>query len=465
MKKTSIYRSILLLVVIALVSSCSANPYPKNQYRMDESFLLMLTARMNLIGENAVITGINSGTGKFIKPISQTQQEKANQLRLLADYYWYYAQKYGERDAQVQNALWLKSGQLREQADKLERRLQRGGFFRQAGRSLGRAVCFVMDQVGNKVETVVEENIRETINSVIISPRSIVQGRINLGWNRLLGPLGGSAASIIRAELFPQLDRAHARLLAEASRLPDIGNELTDSIINGGSPRSDRLPQQSADQQEMEESFTFNSITNLPDLVDITLWGPIPALPYTSNGQYYSNEGVESGWSFIPQSIEKWVMSVMIDDTENKILGNFSAIALYYYEDEDKLTVSEGHADIIGSIPSSQFTIQEDQNSKFITAPFEMTLTGSVHQPNQYASSIYDGYGNLVPRYLVYVVYQDVDFDITIFGTLKLTIQEDGTESLEMKVTDCENSKFFSPSEGAQLTNCSIDLIWNKLPD
>lgn len=464
MKKTSIYRFILLLVFIALVSSCSANPYPSNQYRMDEAMLLMLTARMNLLGEEALMAGITGGTAGVMKPILQTRQEKVDQLNLLADYYKYYAQKYGERDAVVRDALWKKSAELREQANKLERRLQRGGFFRQSGRVLGRVVCFVMERVGEKVETVVEENIRQTINSVVISPRTIVKGRINLVWNRLLGPLGGSAASIIRAELFPQLEHSREWLLAEANRLPDSGNELTDSILNGGSPRSDRLPQGSADQQELEEVSMFSVLSQPPDSVDITFWGPIPAMDVKwKNGQVGPLH--DAIWYFEPKNIEKWVMSVSVDQTEKKILGNFSAIALYYYEDEDKLTVSEGYADIIGNIPSSQFTFQDDENSKFMTAPFEMTLAGSVHQPNQLVTVIYDDYGNLVPRYIQSVAYQDVDFDITIFGTLKLTIQEDGSESLEMKVTDCENSKFFSPSEGAQLTNCSMNLIWNKLPD
>ena len=212
-----------------------------------------------------------------------------------------------------------------------------------------------------------------------------------------------------------------------------------------------------------EDTFTFDNLNNLPDNVEIALGGPIPALPLTSNGQYFSNEGKESAWYFAPQNIEKWVMSIMTDDTEKKIMGNFSAIALYYYEDEDKLTVSEGHADIIGSIPSSQFTIQIDQNTQFITAPFEMTFTGSVHQPNQFASSIYKN-NILVPRYIKYLVYHDVDFEVTVFGTFKLVIQNDGTESLEMEVTDCENSKFSSPNEGAQLTECSIRLVWDNIP-
>jgi len=70
-----------------------------------------------------------------------------------------------------------------------------------------------------------------------------------------------------------------------------------------------------------------------------------------------------------------------------------------------------------------------------------------------------------VPLYLEYIAYQDVEFEVTVFGTLKLISNNSGTASMEIEVTDCENSSFFSPSEGALLSNCSVHLIWNELPE
>jgi len=463
MIKQSLNRIVNLLLILVLFSSCSPSLYPNNQYLMEESFLLMLSARMNLLDEDTLITEMNSNTAKLMKPVMQTQQEKINQLRLLADYYRYYDQKYGKQNAELSNALKIKSDELRDQADILERRMRRVGFFRQAGRALGRVVCFVMDRVGERVEVLVEENIRETINSVVISPRRLAQQQITLGWHRLLGPLGGSAASIIRAELFPQLDRARERLMAESNRLPDPGNELADSILNSNSPRSDRLPNAEPPKENNQRSM-FESFSQTPDHVKISLWGPIPAMDVVhKNGQI--GPGHDAIWYFEPQDIPKFNMAIMMDNETQKMTGNLSGSALYEYNDSD-LAFYHGQADIIGKIIPGEYQTTTDQNSTSISVPIEIKFSGSVHEANQFSTSTQDPNGpGIVPRYIVFIAYQDVDFEVTVLGTLKLISNDDGTASMEIQVTNCENSSFYSPSEGALLSNCSVHLIWNELPD
>lgn len=463
MTKHSLYRIVNLLLILVLFSSCSPTPYPSNQYQMEESFLLMLSARMNLLDEDTLITGTNSHAAKLMKPVMQTQQEKINQLRLLADYYRYYDQKYGKRNEELSNALTTKSLELRNQADILERRMRRVGFFRQAGRALGRVVCFVMDRVGDRVEVLVEENIRETINSVVISPRRLAQQQIALGWHRLLAPLGGSAASIIRAELFPQLDRVHERLMAESNRLPDPGNELTDSILNSNSPRSDRLPDAQPPKDTKKDSM-FESFSQSPDDVKISLWGPIPAMDVEfADGQI--GPGHDAIWYFEPQEISKFNMAIMMDNETQKITANLSGIALYEYNDLD-LAFYHGQADITGKINSVEYQITSDQAATSISVPIEIKFSGSVHEANQFSASTQnpDGPGE-VPLHIDFIAYQDVEFEVTVFGTLKLISKDDGTASMEIQVTDCENSSFFSPSEGALLSNCSVHMIWNDFFD
>jgi len=84
-----------------------------------------------------------------------------------------------------------------------------------------------------------------------------------------------------------------------------------------------------------------------------------------------------------------------------------------------------------------------------------MNFTGNVHEPNQFAAS-----GSVID----YLVYHDVDFDIRVFGTLKIISSNTETARIELEVNDCENSSFNSPNEGAQLTKCSVLLIWDNIP-
>lgn len=455
MSRQSVSRVISVLLIIILLSSCSANPYPNDQYRMDESMLLMFTARMNLLGDNISLAGINNGAAKLMIAALQTQQEKINQMRLLAEYYQYYAQKYGERDVEVRNALTIKAAELNEQADKLERRQQRGGFFRRAGRALGRVVCFVMDRVGEKVEVVVEENIRETINAVVISPRRLAQQQITLGWHRLLGPLGGNAASIIRAELFPQLDRARERLMAETNRLPDPGNELADSILNSGSPRSDRLPSQSVPQEEPEYAVSFDTLSESPDLVQISLIGSIPC--QTLPGEWAKMQIKDCQWYFEPQEIRKWHMAIESNEDELKALGNFSGIALAYKEIDQLNIFDDSYADIKGSFQSSEVTELADKDSYKVIAPFQMTFSGSIHQPCLYVSGN-DTPGG--PAVLKYVAYQDIEFTTTVDGTL--TIEPNGDKNkINFVAKNCENNEFTASTADTQLTFCYVQITWN----
>lgn len=455
MIKQSLNRIVNLLLILVLFSSCSPSLYPNNQYHMEESFLLMLSARMNLLDEGTLITGMNSNAAKLMKPVMQTQQEKINQLRLLADYYVYYSQKYGNRDAELSNALIKKSLELRGQADKLERRMQRVSFFRRAGRALGRVVCFVMDRVGERVEVLVEENIRETINAVVISPRRLAQQQITLTWHRLLGPLGGSAASIIRSELFPQLDRARERLMAESNRLPDPGNELADSILNSNSPRSDRLPPQSVPQEEPENVVSFDTFTESPDLVQISLSGSIPC--QTLPGEFAKMQIKDCQWYFEPQEIRKWNMVIESNDYDLRALGNFSGIALSYKEIYQLNIFDDSYADIKGSFRSSEVTELEDKDSYKIIAPFQMTFSGSIHQPGLYVTGS-DTPGG--PAVLKYVTYQDIVFSTTISGTL--TIEPNGDKiKINFVAKNCENIEFAASTADTQLTFCYIQITWN----
>ncbi len=458
----------LLFLVITLLSACTPNRYPRNQYNMDESMLLMLTARLNLLGDQALQPGQMASTSDGIMLVShKSAEEKINQLRLLADYYRYYSDIYkGQDNDKVSQAFRTKHLELLDQADKMERRLRRGSFFQRIGRTVGRVINFTMDRVGEQTQVLVESQIRTTIRTFVISPRNLARGQINLAWTRLLGPFGGNAASLLRAELFPQLDRYRDRLLAQADQLPDYAGDLENEILNDGSaPRSDRLPPPAPSENTQEES-SFGTISTLPDLVKISLYGPIPAMPFYNRlqDQYYPNEGEMSGWSFSPQNIEKWHLAIseLTDGHQVIVLGNFSGIAVYYEEEEHGAYVSEGEADLTGSFRSHPF---DKSQTEFTDIPVEMKFAGNVHQPNQYLGGPLTVNGKPTDQWdVIVLVYHDVDFEITVFGTMSITANPDNTARMEFTVSNCENSQFSSPNPGATLTRCNIQLNWEHIP-
>jgi hypothetical protein len=466
-KKTASFISLLLLVSISL-SACTPNMYRQGQYTMDESMLLMFTARLTLLGEQALQPEeLTSATNLILFTPQTTTEEKINQLRLLADYYRYYGDIYrGQFDSKVSEAFRAKNLDLLDQADRLERRLRRGSVLQRIGRTLGSVISFAMDRAGERAQVLVESQIRATIRTFVISPRNLARGQVDLAWYRLLGPFGGNAASLLRAELFPQLDRHRDRLLAQADRLPDFAGDLENEILNGNSaPRSDRLSNSSPSEAALDGS-TFETISNPPDMVNVSLWGSIPAMPYynKSQDQYYSEEGKMSAWSFSPQNIVKWHMasSSLNEGDQEIILGNFSGIAKYYEEEEHGAYVSEGEADVIGSFRSPP--LDNKTQTEITKFPFEMKFSGRVHQPNQYAGGPMWDNGKLTDQWEVsHLVYQDVEFEITVSGVMSFTVNPDNTVRMELNVSNCENSQFSSPSPGITLTNCDVQLIWDNI--
>ena len=208
-------------------------------------------------------------------------------------------------------------------------------------------------------------------------------------------------------------------------------------------------------QRPVSEDVKDISISTPPDVVEITLWGPIPAMSVTSNktGQTYPNGGHEALWDFQPKSIVDWVISLQLDRNEESIRGNFSGTALYNVE--DPLYVIDGEAFVIGVLEGPNFTSQEKGDAISISIPIRMDFTGKVHEPNQFAAS-----GSVID----YLVYHDVDFEIRVFGTMKIISSNSETARIEFEVKDCKNSRFSSTNEGAQLTKCSVLLIWDNVP-
>jgi len=209
------------------------------------------------------------------------------------------------------------------------------------------------------------------------------------------------------------------------------------------------------DQRPVSEDSKDINISTPPDVVEITLWGPIPAMPVTSNktGQTYPNGGHEALWDFQPKSIENWMISLQLNMIDENITGNFSGTASYHAE--DPLYVIDGKADIVGALLDPKYSNRQEGEAITISIPIRMNFTGNVHEPNQFAAS-----GSVID----YLVYHDVDFDIRVFGTLKIISSNTETARIELEVNDCENSSFNSPNEGAQLTKCSVLLIWDNIP-
>lgn len=125
------------------------------------------------------------------------------------------------------------------------------------------------------------------------------------------------------------------------------------------------------------------------------------------------------------------------------------------YHEEDPLYIVDGKADFTGAILTGEYITSQTGNVITRKAPFEMTIIGRVYEPNQFATK-----GSVID----YLVYQDVNFHIIVEGTLKIVTSNNGTSLMEFEVSDCKNSKFYSTNEGAQLTTCSIRLVWNDIP-
>lgn len=209
------------------------------------------------------------------------------------------------------------------------------------------------------------------------------------------------------------------------------------------------------DQQLVTLETRHTTFTIPPDTVEISLLGPIPAMPVTSKstGQYFPNGGHDALWSFEPEKIKNWSLAFLLDTDKERISGNFSGVALYH--EEDPLYIVDGKADITGAILTGQYITSQTGNVITRKAPFEMTIIGRVYEPNQFATK-----GSVID----YLVYQDVNFHIIVEGTLKIVTSNNGTSLMEFEVSDCKNSKFNSTNKGAQLTTCSIRLVWNDIP-
>lgn len=209
------------------------------------------------------------------------------------------------------------------------------------------------------------------------------------------------------------------------------------------------------DQRPVSVDTKDITVTLPPDVVNVTLWGPIPAMPVTSNktGQTYPNGAHEALWDFQPKSIENWMISLQLNTNEESITGNFSGTASY--NEEDPLYVIDGKADIIGALLNPKYTSKQDGEVITISIPIRMNFIGNVYEPNQFAAN-----GSVID----YLVYHDVDFDIRVMGTLKIILSNNETARLEIEVNDCENSQFSSTNEGAELTKCSVHLVWDDVP-
>ncbi|HSM25893.1 MAG TPA: hypothetical protein VK856_13605 [Anaerolineaceae bacterium] len=208
------------------------------------------------------------------------------------------------------------------------------------------------------------------------------------------------------------------------------------------------------DQVPGADKYTTISFSIPPDTMEITLWGPIPAMPVTSNktGQTYE-KGHETLWDFQPKSSENWYFNFLIEKKVEKISGSF--IGRTFYHEEDPLYFIDGEAEIRGIIPHSKYTIEQEGELRTIYTPFRMTFSGKVHEPNQFSAS-----GSEIN----YLVYHDVDFNITVVGSMKIVLSNDETVRVELDVNDCVDSKFSSTNEGAQLTKCYVLLIWDNVP-
>lgn len=208
------------------------------------------------------------------------------------------------------------------------------------------------------------------------------------------------------------------------------------------------------DQVPGADKYTTISLSIPPETMEITLWGPIPAMSVTSNktGQTYE-KGHDALWDFQPKSSENWYFNFLLEKKVERISGSF--IGRTFYHEEDPLYFIDGEAEIRGIIPHSKYTIEQEGEERTIYTPFRMTFSGNVHEPNQFAAS-----GSVID----YLVYHDVDFEITVMGSMKIVLSNDETVRVELDVNDCFDSKFSSTNEGAQLTKCSVLLVWDNVP-
>jgi hypothetical protein len=224
---------VLLLAGLLLLGGCSL-PGRSSQSSWDESLTLMAASYARLGETNRWRQAMTGGPGlmQVMRSGPTQSRRQINEHRALASYYFSLAGRIEERSLETyrQQGLEYQGGGLPvtiyenlatyhlEEADRLQRRRNRGRPFQRIGDFLGNVVSAVMEGVGRNAQLLVEDQVVGTIKGQVRDVRSFIrdpirftrqelrdfsQGRIDTLWQRFGQEYNFILADVVRAAVDP----------------------------------------------------------------------------------------------------------------------------------------------------------------------------------------------------------------------------------------------------------------------
>jgi hypothetical protein len=374
---------------------------------MDDALIMMYSSHRLILGEKWPTASVGGQIG-----LSSNNQlsslEKINELRLLSEAYFDLAARLDDSSPQVIDYLRIKANQLNEQADRLERRRNRGGIFRRIGRTIGNIIGRTMDFTGRTVEIFVESEIENRISAIIHTPRNLVKGEILLVIEQLAQQRGGQVVRLLNGRTRQNIQRVAvllqnipetAQIGRNLSNLPDLSRDLdrglnifspmegtleaaSNQFLNGGETRNDQLPTPKQTDEQENQSFGFESyqIENLTS--DIVLIGH-EICPPPESGEF--NElilrghpaGSTCNWSIGMETDQvNLALALNVLDKDDKsasgtLIGNFSG---EIHDSSDPKWFGTGKGRYSGKIDTGEFSIKGNSEEYL----YRMSGTGTI---------------------------------------------------------------------------------------
>lgn len=233
------FKWLSLVMVLSLLTGCNLPTAENSAHSMDEALLIMMANHRLILGETWMNeTGAGQNGLNLLN--TQTKPDKINELRLLSRTYAEMATRLEGTSPHVVEYLQTKSNELSQQANRLEKRRNRGTIIRRIGRAFGNIIGGTMDFTSRSVGYLVESEIDRRITELIHTPRNLVKGEILLVIERLAEHRGGQIIRLLTGRTRQNIQRV-AYLLAtfpeteKISRnlavLPDINRGL-DRFLN-----------------------------------------------------------------------------------------------------------------------------------------------------------------------------------------------------------------------------------------
>lgn len=408
MKTVIFHRIFISLMIVILLAGCNMPTPERTRHSMDDSILMMYSAHRFILGENwtSEIEGGQKGNPSLRL---QSTLEKINELRLLSQSYFDMADRMEGSSPQVVDYLRIKANNLNAQADRLEKRRNRGGIFRRIGRVLGNIISHTMDFTGRTVETIVENEIENRISEIVHIPRNIVKGHVLLVIEQLAQQRGGQLIRLLNGRTRQNIQRVAqllqnipetAQIGRNLANLPDISRDLDRGLNNIFSPMEGTL--QAASNQLLNEGETGNSQQATPGNADdedqsnsefeayqienlnsdIRLLGH-EICPPPQSGEYNDlilrghPAGSTCAWevgmetSKVNLSLAYEILERSDQTVNGKIYGNFSG---EIHDSSDPKWFGSGQGSYQGKIESGEFTIRQSGADNF----YQITGTGTI---------------------------------------------------------------------------------------